>query len=143
MMTLLRSLRSRLVWAREETTHSSIGEQLRLVGVWSREDSAKFAPADKTWPVGLPRQCLLYLDPHTYWPRRVEWWGPSAVGGSDRLLVQMEFRHPVVNRPLASGVCERLFAFHPGDASIEDETESVTADLTKRAQELASENTSH
>jgi hypothetical protein len=140
MMPLLRSLRSRLVWARGETTRKAGGEQLRLVGVWSQEESAKFSPADKPWPVCLPRQCLLYLDSHTYWPERVEWWGPSAAGGVDRLLVQMAFRNPVVNHPLAADACERLFAFHPGDVSVEDETKSVTADLSHRAEQLAAEN---
>jgi hypothetical protein len=143
MTPLLRSLHSRLVWARGETVHPADGDQHRLVGVWTQEESAKLAPRDKSWPVGLPRQCHVYLDAHTFWPRRVEWWGPSTAGGSDRLLVQMEFRHPVVNRPLAADECERLFAFHPGDASVEDETESVTADLTNRARQLATENAAH
>jgi hypothetical protein len=57
------------------------------------------------------------------------------------LLVQMEFRNPVFNRPLAADECERLFAFQPGNASIDDETASVTAEMTKRAGELAPQNT--
>jgi hypothetical protein len=141
MMPLLRNLRSRLVWARGETIRQAGGAQLRLVGVWPNEESAKLSPSGQSWPGGLPRQCHLYLDAHTYWPRRVEWWGPSSAGGVDHLLVQMEFRDPVVNHPLAADMCERLFTFHPGDASVEDETESVTADLTKRALELAAEKT--
>ncbi len=139
MTPLLRSLRSRLVWVHGETIRQA-SEQLRLVGVWSQEESARLAPADKPWPVGLPRQCHLFLDAQTFWPQRVEWWGPSASGGVDRLLVQMEFRNPVVNHPLAADECERLFAFHPGDASVEDETKSVTADLSKCAEQLAVEN---
>jgi hypothetical protein len=137
MTPLLRNLRSRLVWARSETVSRGEAERIHLVSVWPRDDAAKLAPADRPWPTGLPRQCHLYLDARTYWPERVEWWGPTAAGAADRLLAQMEFRAPVVNRPLSADVCARLFAFQPGDASIEDETASVTAELTKRAGELA------
>ncbi len=136
MTPLLRSLRSRLVWARSERMHRTAGDQIHLVGVWAKEEAAKLAPAEEAWPTSLPRQCHLYLDAHTYWPQRVEWWGPTAANGADRLLVQMEFRNPVFNRPLTAEVCAKLFAFQPGDASIEDETASVTAEMTKRAGEL-------
>ncbi len=117
-------------------THAG-GDQIHLVGVWSREESAKLAPAEEAWPTSLPRQCHLYLDAHTYWPQRVEWWGPTVAKGGDRLQVQMEFRNPVFNRPLTADVCAQLFAFQPGDASVKDETASVTAEMTKRAGELA------
>ncbi|HWG47384.1 MAG TPA: hypothetical protein VN688_31765 [Gemmataceae bacterium] len=142
MTPLLRSLRDRLVWARSEVTHRASGDQIHLVGVWAKEEAAKLAPAEATWPTSLPRQCHLYLDAQTHWLQRVEWWGPTAAKGADHLLVQMEFRNPVFNRPLAADVCARLFAFQPGDASIEDETASVTAEMTKRAGELA-QNTTH
>jgi hypothetical protein len=48
----------------------------------------------------------------------------------------MEFRNPVLNRPLPPQTCARLFAFQPGEAEVEDETGSITAEMTKRAGEL-------
>jgi hypothetical protein len=137
MTPLLRNLHSRLVWARCEVLRRAGDEQIRLVGVWSKEKAAKLAPSDEPWPIGLPRQCHLYLDARTYWPRRVEWWGPSSGADADRLLVQMEFRNPVFNRPLPANVCARLFTFQPGNVEIQDETASVTAEMSRRAAELA------
>ncbi len=143
MAPLVRNLRHCLVWARIETIERPAGGQIHLVGVWSKEDAIRHAPAGEAWPAGLPRQCHLYLDARTHWPQRVEWWGPHAAAGADRLLVQMEFRNPVFDRPLSAEACERLFAFQPGDAEVEDETASVTADLTNRARELAAQTATH
>ena len=101
--------------------------------------SSQYFQASEPEPSGLPRQCHLYLDARTCWAQRVEWWGPTAGVGDDRLLVQMEFRNPVFNRPLPADVCARLFSFHPGDVPIEDETASVAAEMSRRAGELAAE----
>lgn len=136
MAPLLRNLRCRLVWARSEVIRHAGGERIHLVGVWSKAETRKQTSAEGQWPIALPRQCHVYLDARTYWPQRVEWWGPSTNGGADRLLVQMEFRNPVFNRPLPAETCARLFAFQPGAAEIEDETASVTAEMTRRAGEL-------
>jgi hypothetical protein len=140
MMSLLATLRGRLVWARGEVVRQSGGERIHLVGVWPKDEARKYAPPDRPWPSALPRQCHVYLDARTYWPQRLEWWGPQAAGGADRLLVQMEFRNPVVNRPLPAAKCSRLFAFQPGTAEIEDETASVAAEMTRRAGELTQAN---
>lgn len=141
MTPLLRNLRGRLVWARGELLRQSGKERLHLVGVWSKSEALRQAAPDKPWPSSLPRQCHIYLDVHTSWPERIEWWGPSTAGGVDRLLVQMEFRNPVVNRSLPDQTCARLFAFHPGTAEVKDETATVTAELTKRAGELTQPST--
>jgi hypothetical protein len=141
MTPLLRNLRVRMVWARGELLRQNGGERIRLVGVWSRDEALKRVGPNKPWLAALPRQCHLYLHARSYWPQRVEWWGPTKAGGDDRLLVQMEFRNPVFNRPLSPQMCARLFAFHPGNAQIEDETATVTAELSKRAGELTQPST--
>ena len=143
MTPLLRALRNRLVWARGEVIRTSGSERIHLIGVWSRNDAAKHAAPDEQWPTGLPRQCHLYLDAHTFWPQRVEWWGPNAARGTDRLLMQMEFRNPVFNRPLSDDVCARVFAFQPGQSEVEDKTASVAAEMTRRASELEPQGTTH
>jgi hypothetical protein len=138
MTPLLRNLRQRLIWARCETVRKSSGERIHVVGVWSKEaELFKLLPADQPWPKALPRQCHIYLDGHTAWPRRVEWWGPVAAGGDDRLLVQMEYRDPVFNHPLPPDTCARLFAFQPGDVAVADETARVAAEQIAKARELA------
>ncbi len=141
MLPLLRDLRGRLVWARSEMIRQTGSECIRLVGVWPKEEALRHAAPDQPWPSALPRQCHLYLDARTYWPERIEWCGPSKAGGADRLLVQMEFRNPVFNRPLPPQTCARLFAFQPGTAEVEDETATVTAEMTKRAGELTQPST--
>jgi hypothetical protein len=143
MTPLLRNLRNRLVWARGELIRQGEAERIHLVGVWPKEEAAKHASPQESWPTALPRQCHLYLDARTYWPQRVEWWGPVVAAGSDRLLVQMEFRHPVFNRPLTADVCAQLFAFQPGKVEIEDETARVAAEMTRRAGELAPSTSAH
>jgi hypothetical protein len=147
MAPLLRTLRSRLVWAQCEllrpTGETSVplsgSERIHLVGVWSKEEALKRVAPNQPWLAALPRQCHLYLDARSYWPHRVEWWGPTTAGGPDRLLMQMEFRNPVFNRPLAPHICARLFTFHPGTVEIEDETATITAEMTKRANELVAQ----
>jgi hypothetical protein len=141
MTPMLRHLRTHLVWAQADLLRQTSGGRIRLVGVWSKEEAMKKVAPNQPWIAALPRQCHLYLDARSYWPQRVEWWGPTTAGGPDRLLVQMEFRNPVLNRPLSADVCARLFAFHPGDAEVEDETATVTAELSKRAGELTQPST--
>ncbi|MHB1422637.1 MAG: hypothetical protein ACYC3I_05465 [Gemmataceae bacterium] len=136
MTPLLRNLRCSMVWARSELLRRAGGQRIHLVGVWPKEVARRHTVPDQPWPSALPRQCHVYLDGRTYWPERVEWWGPSTAGGADRLLVQMEFRDPVFNRPLTPETCARLFVFHPGASAFADETSRVTAEMTKRASEL-------
>jgi hypothetical protein len=143
MTPLLRNLRSRLVWAKSDRQHHPEGDHIHVVGVWPKEEMARLAPPEEPWPTGLPRQCHVYLDAQTCWPQRIEWWGPIPGDGADRLLVQMEFRHPVCNRPLPDDVCTRLFSFQPGNAEIEDETASVMAEMSRRAGELAARGAAH
>ena len=140
---LLRHLRTQLVWARGELLRQSSGERLHLVGVWSKEQVLKKVAPNQPWLAAMPRQCHLYLDARSYWPQRVEWWGPTTTGGPDRLLVQMEFRNPVFNHPLSEEACARLFAFHPGKAEVDDETATVTAEMAKRAGELVTQSSAH
>ncbi len=141
MTPLLRRLRYQLVWTQGELIRQNSGARIHLVGVWSKEEARKRVPPNQPWLVALPRQCHLYLDARTYWPQRVEWWGPHTSGGTDRLLVQMEFRNPVFNRPLSDETCARLFVFNPGTTEFDDQTASVAAELSRRAGELTQPST--
>jgi hypothetical protein len=136
---LVRTLRSCLIWIKQDTVRRDSREQIELTGVWPAGRLRELAPADRPWPPGLPRQCRLCFDASTLWPRRIEWWGPAASGQDEVILAEMEFRDPIVNRPLSPEQCARAFSFDPGDAEVEDRTGGVTANLTTRAQQLAAE----
>jgi hypothetical protein len=107
---LLHTARTRVAWSRKETVRRDGRTFVKLTGSWSAESAAAFAPSGKPWPNGLPRLCRLYLDEHTLWPHRVEWWGPDVPRTADVLLLQMEFRDPVLNQPLSAERCAREFA---------------------------------
>jgi hypothetical protein len=113
---LLRRLRERLLWAREEVTHHGGEEAVRLTGVWPAEEAESLAPAGSAWPACTPRQCRLTLDARSLWPRRIEWGGPVAPEGGDLLLAEIEFRNPVFNRPLPDDRCAREFTI-PAEAA--------------------------
>jgi hypothetical protein len=134
---LLRNLGFRLVWARREVVRGNGTEQVVLTGVWPPDVAAVLAPPEQPWPPALPHQCRLFLNARTYWPDRVEWWGPPSGPGSPALLAEMEFRAPHLNHPLPPEQCTRVFTFDPGKAHVTDETGSVTTDLAARARALA------
>lgn len=113
---LLRSLRDQVTWTRKETVRRDGRLLTRLTGAWQ-------AGAEG------PRRCRLYLDPRTRWPHRVEWWGPDPARAEDALLVQMEFRDPVWNRPLAAERSALEFAVPGGGAGAVDVTPQVMARL--------------
>jgi hypothetical protein len=48
------------------------------------------------------RHFRLYLDAKDSWPYRMEWWGREKPGQPLRLVMQTEFRDPVLNRPLSA-----------------------------------------
>lgn len=59
-------------------------------------------------PPGTPVRCHLYLEEKTYWLRRVEW----VTGGKvEELVVEMEFRNPMMNQPMNEEECIRQFSF--------------------------------
>ena len=106
VLGLLRSMRSRIDWSRKETVRRDGRECTKLTGSCPADSSSNLP-----WPDGMPRQCRLYLDVQTLWPHRVEWWGPDSPRSGDVLLQQIEFRAPVLNRPLSAEQASREFAF--------------------------------
>jgi hypothetical protein len=115
---LLRTLHGHLLWVRRDV-HAG---EVVIFGVWYPHLREMFAPAKEPWPANLPRVCRLVLSGGELWPGRVEWWGPMEQGGPDRLLIEMEFRDPVWDRPLSEDECQRLFTFDPAGAEVEDLT---------------------
>jgi hypothetical protein len=136
---LVRQLRGCLIWTKQETVHRPEGDRIELTGVWPPARLVELAPSDKPWPTGLPRRCVLSLDAATLWPHHIAWWGPGSVPEDEVVLAEVEFRDPVVNRPLSPEQCARTFFFEPGEVEYEDRTTEVMNNLGRRAQELAAE----
>ena len=59
-----------------------------------------------------PQVCHLFLDAQTLWPHRVEW---CVANGKQTatVLLQVEFREPVLNKPLSQEECVREFSYQP------------------------------
>lgn len=109
---LLKDMRDRLRWLRQETVRRGGRLYLRLTGTWTDDARRELAPPNMRWPEDLPRQCRLYMDASTLWPHRIEWWADPDNGG-DRLVLQMEFREPVFRRPLTPQRSFEEFVFAP------------------------------
>lgn len=87
---------------------------VRLSGSWK---------ADETKLNSLPdhlrlRQCAIYLDADSLWPYRIEWIGSPQPVDRLVLLMQMDFRDPVINQPLSAAEAAKVFHF-PFDCSNE------------------------
>jgi hypothetical protein len=104
---LLAQLRARLKWVRSETLADG---RTCLTGLVRPEDG----------DAGLSttiRACRVVLDAHSLWPGRIEWWGPvsgpAVAKKRDALLIEMEFRNPVLDHPLPLERCVREFTLRP------------------------------
>jgi hypothetical protein len=105
---LLRSLHDELIWAQKGTVHHGGTECVELNGTWKPE-RCQAAPGGEPWPAQMPQHCRLLLDRATLWPCRLEWWGPDSAKHGSQLLVELEFRWPVLDRPLSAKESARLF----------------------------------
>ena len=130
---LLANLRQQLIWVRQEKTQWQDAKCVLLTGVWPAAQSAAIAPADKPWPTEVPRECRLWLDSQTLWPRRVEW---LSGGDAPRCLVEMELRSPRFPTTMSPDQCQKEFTFDHGDTPVitlsEPGTRNPTWQQTKR-----------
>jgi hypothetical protein len=116
--SLLANLRDRVRWVSQERV--SGGREVRLTGVLSRGAKKTGTGSKSGTPNDRMRICRLMLEPATLWPGRVEWYGPAGDPNKDALLVEMEFRDPVLNRPLPPEVCAREFSLRAGNTIVTD-----------------------
>jgi hypothetical protein len=121
-------LRQRMIVIRQEAVSWKDRDVKRLTLVWRDAEAAKLAPPGQAWPSLLPHKCLVYLDASTLWPHRMEWWSPDRRAG-EKLVLQMELRNPVLNRPLTSAECDKEFSFDPGHEKVPDLTDALTASV--------------
>ncbi len=102
---LLRRLHAGLGNLRQRTGLWRGRPVIQITGDWA---SARNLP-DQALP---PRTCTVYLEAKSLWPFRLEWWGAVRSGDPIRLIMEMEFRDPVVNQSLPDAECARLFSCH-------------------------------
>jgi hypothetical protein len=102
---LLRDLRARCQDVAMQTGRLQNRDWVRIKGRLAAAPTASEPVA-----AALADFCYLYLDAQTLWPGRVEWW---ARGTTPRLLLEMEFRDPQVNRELSLDECIRAFSYRP------------------------------
>jgi hypothetical protein len=129
---MLYNMQSHMEWVRREDA----AEGVRLTGRWKDWARANLLQGRQVWPALVPRYCRLTLSGDRPWPARVEYWGPREEGGPDSLLVEMEFREPVFDRPLPEDECARLFSFDAGDSPVEDLTQKMQQALIQRGRDL-------
>ncbi len=129
---LLRSLRSQVRFTRRDAIRWRGRPILKLTGVRSRSE-----PLQGPWPALVARQCRLFLDAESLWPHRLEWWGPVPSAPGDVLLMQMEFRNPVLHQAQP----ENEFTFDPGSRKVDNRTAQWAAVLRNRALGLADSDT--
>jgi hypothetical protein len=132
LIPLMRSLQSDLCWFSRETRTA---EEV-LTGTWEPGLAATLAPPERPWPEGLPRVCRLLLRGPELWPARIEWYSAPDADGKMQLLVELEFRDPRFNQPLAQEQAATLFRFEPGAAAVTDVTAQVVATLKATAEAI-------
>jgi hypothetical protein len=139
LFPLLNSARRQMTVTHQEMVSWNTHDAIRLTLVWNAHNAEVLAPPDRPWPAYLPRHCFLYLDAETYWPYRLEWWGPGRVPGRDTQVYQIEFRDLVLNQALSPERCVKEFSFGPGQEEVQDRTEALSEAVEARVQELSGE----
>jgi hypothetical protein len=99
---------------RDISTQTGLLQGHAVVRVGGRlEHSAVSAAVTTDIPADF---CYLYFDTQSLWPRRLEWWSSDSKG-SRRIVSELEYRDPQLNRPLSVSECVRAFSYHPGSGA--------------------------
>jgi hypothetical protein len=133
IVPVLDNLRQQMVLTKQEKIQWQGHDVFKLTGVWNAEIAKELAPSPSSpWPILLPRECRVFLDAKTYWPYRLEWWGPVTSGGPDILIMETEYRNPqIVNagdKPPEKYA--RAFVFDPGKEKVIDKTKDLVDNFT-------------
>jgi hypothetical protein len=126
---LLQNLRKQMKVTKQEDLRWQNRDVYKLTAEWTPEISKNLTIQDRGWQPGIPRLCHLFLNKQSYWPERLEWWGPARLGGADVLLLQMEFRDPQITKSGAEPPerYKQAFVFvPPKGVTVKDMTKQVT-----------------
>jgi hypothetical protein len=106
---LLRSLRRALQNVQCQKRDWKGLDVIVISGIWPQETERSAGLPKEFKPRYQPRLCCIFLDAQTLWPHRLEWWGSEQPNQANTLLVQTEFRNPVINRVLPPEQCAAEF----------------------------------
>src|SRR5581483_1248838 len=126
IVPILENMRQQMVVTKQESLQWQGHDVLKLTAVWNAEITKELMPAggSNTWPTLVPHECRLLLDAKTYWPYRLEWWGPVTPGGPDVLVMETEYRDPhmIKTGDKPPEQYARAFVFDPGTDKVSDAT---------------------
>jgi len=142
-LPLFESLAPQMIFTKQETERWQTNDVLKLTAVWNAEVSKAQAPPPNPWPQLMPRECRILVDAKTYWPHRLELWGPTAPRGPDILLLAMEFRNPNILKPgdKEPERYSRAFSFDPGKENVHDSTKQQVERLSQIIAAMAQQST--
>jgi hypothetical protein len=106
---MLLALRERLKKLQGKAVRWKGIDVVQVTGTWPEDPSQLLAVPEYIRPRHVPRRCSIYLDARTLWPHRIEWWYSERPTDTPVLLLQTEFREPVLNRPLSPDRCAQEF----------------------------------
>jgi hypothetical protein len=106
---MLQALRTRLKKLQGKAVRWKGIDIVRVTGVWPEDPSQLLAVPEYIRPRQVPRRCSIYLDARTLWPHRIEWWYSERPTDTLALLLETEFREPVLNSPLPPDRCAQEF----------------------------------
>jgi len=124
VLPLFEGIAPQMIFTKQETEHWQTHDVLKLTAVWNADVSKAQAPPSNPWPQLMPRECRILVDAKTFWPYRLELWGPTAPRGPDILLLALEFRNPKILKPgdKEPERYSRAFSFDPGKENVHDST---------------------
>jgi hypothetical protein len=127
IVPVLDNLRQQMVMTRQENIQWQGHDVLQLTAAWNAEITKELLPASGVWQVLVPRECRLLLDAKTYWPYRLEWWGPIMPRGPDVLIMETEYRNPHITNAgdKPPEAYAKAFVFDPGKDKVTDETQRL------------------
>jgi hypothetical protein len=129
---VLQHLRQQMTFTKLENADWHNHKVLKLTAVWASDMAKALSLPNNGWQPTMPRTLRLFLDKDSYWPYRLEWWGPLAPQGEDVLLLQQEYRDPHLV-PAGQKPPERLaqaFTFDSANTKVIDGTKDLTERLT-------------
>jgi hypothetical protein len=107
IVPLLRNIRERLREPRYAASRWKGHDVVQVTGAWN--DAGDNPPGLHTDWRQRPGECRVYLDARTLWPHRIEWWGAPSKQKRKVLLMEIEFREPVLNQPCSAERWAREF----------------------------------
>jgi hypothetical protein len=85
-------------------------ELLEIKGKWVMQKAQERTDPDDIRLRAIARECRVFLDPATLWPRCIEWWGGMSENQPPQLLMQIVYDLTRWNQPLTAEEVAREFA---------------------------------